>query len=186
MPESLESAALENTVLERVLEFDGKTTASLEAACRAAGRDFNGFAQLFDLAASKDTRLQIAATWAIRKLLELGAEMTAAQCGTFVETAASIGTASTQTAWEARLHIVQSVQFIGNQELDARKLAEIVTPWHAAERPFLRAWSLDALCRLAQRDPSQKDSAAALLAKADDDPAASVRARARKLRKAMD
>lgn len=178
MPESLESEALENTVLERVLEFDGKATASLEAACTAVGRDFNGFAQLFDLAASKDSRLQIAATWAIRKLLELGAEMTAKYCTTFIETAAQ------QTAWEAQLHIVQSVQFIRNESLDTQKLAAIISPWHKAKRPFLRAWTLDALCHLAQQNPSLKDSAAALLANAEEDPAASVRARARNLKKA--
>lgn len=174
------SKALENAVPERVLEFDGKTTGSLEAACKAAGPDFTGFARLLELAASEDSRLQIAATWAIRKLLELGAEITAEQSATFIETAA------VQIAWEARLHIVQSVQFIRNEDFDTRKLAEIITPWHLAKRPFLRAWTLDALCRLAQRDPSLKDSAAALLAKADDDPAASVRARVRNLRKAMD
>ncbi len=172
------SNALEDAVLERVLEFDGKTTGSLEAACKAVGKDFTAFERLFELADSQDTRLQIAATWALRKLLELGAEMTAEQSAAFIETAAA------QSAWEAQLHIVQSVQFIRNEDLNTRRLAETITPWHAAKRPFLRAWTLDALCHLAQRDTSLKGSAAAMLAKADDDPAASVRARARNLKKA--
>ena len=177
MPESLESAALESAVLERVLEFDGKTTGSLEAACKAVGSDFTGFAKLFDLGASEDTRLQLAATWAIRKLLELGAVMTAAQSAAFIETAA------VQTAWEARLHIVQSVQFIRNEDFDAWRLAEIITPWHLAKRPFLRAWTLDALCHLAQRCPELKGMTSELIKEAERDPAASVRARVRNLQK---
>ncbi|TQV75670.1 hypothetical protein [Denitrobaculum tricleocarpae] len=170
--------ALENAVVERVLEFDGKTTGSLEAACKAVGPDFTGFARLFELAASEDTRLQIAATWALRKLLKLGAEMTAAHCEAFIETATA------QTAWEAQLHIAQSVQFIGSEDLNARRLADIITPWHKAKRPFLRAWTLDALCRLAHRDTGLKETAATLLTKAGEDPTASVRARARNLKKA--
>lgn len=171
------SDALDSAIFDRILEFDGKTTGSLELACKAAGKDFNGFARLFELAASEDTRLQIAATWVLRKLLEMGAEMTAAQCKTFIETAAA------QTAWEAQLHVAQSVQFIRNQDLNARQLAEIIMPWRAAKRPFLRAWTLDALCHLAQRDAELKGMASELVTKAKGDPAASVRARARNLRK---
>lgn len=173
------SDALDSAVFERVLEFDGKTTGSLEAACKAVGKGFTEFERLFELADSQDTRLQIAATWALRKLLELGAEMTADHCATFIETAAA------QSAWEAQLHIVQSLQFIRNEDLNTRRLAETITPWHAAKRPFLRAWTIDAICHLAARDPSLKEAASALLAKGEQDPAASVRARVRNLRKAM-
>ncbi len=174
------SDALDSAVFERVLEFDGKTTGSLEVACKAAGKDFTEFERLLKFAGSEDTRLQIAATWALRKLLELGAEMTVEHCNSFVKIAAA------QTAWEAQLHIVQSVQFIRNQDLNARQLAEIIMPWHAAERPFLRAWTLDAVCHLAQLDAGLKPDARTLLAQSEADPAASVRARARNLRKSMD
>lgn len=174
MPDTLSEA-----VIERVLEFDGKTTGSLEAACKAAGQDFNRFERLFALAASQDTRLQIAATWTLRKLLELGAEMTAAHCAAFVEIAAA------QTAWEAQLHIAQSVQFIRNEDLNAQQLTEIIMPWQESKRPFLRAWTIDALCHLAQQDAALTPLAKSLMAKGETDPGASVRARVRNLRKSM-
>ncbi|WP_282605195.1 hypothetical protein [Pelagibius sp. Alg239-R121] len=171
--------ALSEVVIERVLEFDVKTTGSLEAACRSAGKNFTEFDRLLVLADSEDTRLQTAATWVVRKLLELGAELTSAQLERFVESAAA------QTAWEARLHIAQSIQFIGDEDLEVQKLAKIIQPWCNAKRPFLRAWALDAICRLAQRDPGLKPTASERLARGAEDPAASVRARVRNLRKTL-
>lgn len=169
--------ASDDAVRERVLEFDGKTTGSLEAACRSAGQDFAGFDRLLELAASGDTRLQIGATWAVRKLLELGALLSSGALERFTDTAAA------QTAWEAQLHIAQSLQFLDKAALDRGRLAKTLRPWCDAKRPFLRAWAIDAICRLAQQDPSLKETAMELLATGEHDPAASVRARVRNLRK---
>ncbi len=169
--------ASDDAVLERVLEFDGKTTGSLEAACRSAGKDFASFDRLLDLAEGADTRLQIAATWAIRKLLELGAAMSGEQLKRFP------GTAAAQTAWEAQLHIAQSLQFLDDADPGAQGFAKTILPWCAAKRPFLRAWAIDAYCRLAQHDAELRETALELLAQGEQDPAASVRARMRNLRK---
>ncbi len=172
--------ASDDAILERVLEFDGKTTGSLESACRSAGKDFTGFDQLLELAASADTRMQIGATWAIRKLLELGADMSAEELERFTETAAA------QTAWEAQLHIAQSIQFLESANLNTGALAKTLHPWCDAKRPFLRAWAIDAICQLAQRDPSLNETAMELLTKGEQDAAASVRARVRNLRKEIE
>lgn len=169
--------ASDDAVLERILEFDGKTTGSLESACQSAGKSFADFDRLLELAASDDTRLQIAATWAICKLLELGAAMSAGELERFTETAAA------QSAWEAQLHISQSIQFLESANLNTGVLAKTLHPWCAAKRPFLRAWAIDAICGLAQHDPELKETARELLTKGESDPAASVRARVRNLRK---
>lgn len=176
MADGPDSKSLEDAILERILEFDGKTTGSLEIACQSAGQDFSGFGRLLELAGGKDIRLQIAATWTIRKLLELGAVLTAKDLKRFSKTAAA------QRAWESQLHMAQCIQFLGDGDLDTGTLAQTLQPWCDAERPFLRAWALDGLCRLALRDPDLKPRALELLAKGAEDPAASVRARVRNLR----
>ena len=51
------------------------------------------------------------------------------------------------------------------------------------DRPFLRAWSMDALQKLAQQDAELAQRADTALAAAEHDPAASVRVRARRWRK---
>ena len=70
MPANSDSRARDETVLERVLEFDGKTTGCMETACRSAGKGFSEFDRLLELAVSEDTRLQIAATSRMLRSIE--------------------------------------------------------------------------------------------------------------------
>lgn len=74
--------------------------------------------------------------------------------------------------WEVALHLLQSVQHVAVDippELIARYLKH--------DKPMVRAWALDAYVRLGAPDADRTLAAAA------DDPAASVRARARNLAK---
>ena len=62
-------------------------------------------------------------------------------------------------------------------------LARWLEPLLRHERPFLRAWSLDALAHLAAAHPGHGAAYAAALVRALEDDAASVTARARRLAK---
>ena len=72
--------------------------------------------------------------------------------------------------WETALHLLQSVQHVA-----VEFPPQIVAPYLKHKRPMVRAWALDAYVRLGAEDAAQ------VLQNAHDDPAASVRARARNL-----
>jgi len=85
------------------------------------------------------------------------------------------------TDWAAVLHLCQSVQYLTVSEENALALAQWLALMLAHQRPFVRAWALDAMGRLAAQDRRFEEQFAEALGAAQQDPAASVRARARNL-----
>lgn len=116
------------------------------------------------------------ASWLIKSALEKGAQFSPDQV------AALLTKAPLLTRWAAQLHLLQCVQHLTIPATHAPRLAALVRPSLMHERPFVRAWALDALSHLARQHPSFSEDFAAALCDAYDDPAASVRARARNLR----
>lgn len=85
--------------------------------------------------------------------------------------------------WEARLHLAQSIQWLEPSEVQAVAAAQILGRWFEADSKFLRAWACDGLWHLGLRHPCLKEEAKRIAVLAEADPAASVRARARNLRR---
>ncbi len=156
--------------------YDGKTTDIL-AEIRARFGDRPTFlSELVRLAAHEDAAISDGATWLIKASLDDGTRLTSS------DTEALLNHLDKITSWQAQLHICQSAR-----HLDVpTRLANSCADWFAAlltrDRPFLRAWSMDALQELAQRNAELADRAETALAAAEQDTAASVRARTRRWR----
>ena len=88
----------------------------------------------------------------------------------------------TVTAWEAQLHLCQIARHLTVSAKDAGRFATWLEGLLAHKRPFLRAWSLDALCRMALQHERYRTRALQALDAASRDSAASVAARVRRLR----
>ncbi|MAK61138.1 MAG: hypothetical protein CMK09_09195 [Ponticaulis sp.] len=85
------------------------------------------------------------------------------------------------TDWGAALHLLQAFDHYPGGSTDPAQLARFFDTYLGHKRPFLRAWAVNALCRLAIYHTAFKPAAQAAHADALKDPAASVRARARKI-----
>ena len=164
---------------DRLAAFDRKSPSVLTEAAAAHGSDKDYFDGLVDLSADENDAVSSGATWLIKHHAEKGEALTPDQC---VRLSGQLGRL---TAWDAQLHICQSARHLPYPDKTADRLLAFARPLLANQRPFLRAWSLDLLCHLAERDPAIGAEAEAALAHAEKDPSASVRARARNLRKAQ-
>ena len=119
----------------------------------------------------------IAVTWLLKHALEQGEPLSVPL------TTRLIAALRDDWAWEAELHVCQSVRYMKIDPSQARTLAHWLRKRLAHERAFVRAWSLDALCARAESNHRYRRSADEALDDAETDPAASVRARVRNLRK---
>lgn len=158
-----------------IAEFDGKSpTVLTEAAVRFRSRP--GYhSWLPDLARDPSEAVSSGATWLIKHELEEGWRPTE-------EWVLSLaGALSGVRVWNASLHICQSVRRLPLPPGSRPAFHAWIVPLLKHQRPFLRAWALDALCCLAQADGAYGPDARAALQQSLDDQAASVQARARAL-----
>ncbi len=156
-------------------EFDGRATTLLSEAAAAHSHRSGYMSALVALCGSRDENVAGGATWLIKDHLENGGALTAAQITNLVASGAECA------GWAAKLHLCQSAQYLTFSEADARTFAAFARSLLDHKRPFLRAWSLDALCHLAAQHDAFRAVAGAALKKAAKDPAASVKARARNI-----
>lgn len=154
--------------------FDGKAVSVLsEARVRfGAQPDFQN--TLVHLAVSDAPRMSEGATWLIKDILSTGGCLSAGEVNVL------FGSISKVTAWQAQLHICQSFEYLEVPTAHDGAVLAWLQPLLCAKRPFLRAWSMNALQHLSQRSVRFEGPAQTALHQAADDDAASVRARARK------
>lgn len=169
--------AIPDELRRRIAAFDHKSFSMLTEAAAAFGRARTYPGALVDLAADFDGAVSAGATWLIKHHAEAGEPLSPAQCRRL---AARLGKI---TSWDARLHICQSARLLPYPLEAMSVLYAWALPLLEHDRPFVRAWALDLICHLAERDGAYAPSAASALARLARDPAASVRARARNLAK---
>lgn len=166
------------TELERRLqEFDGVAVSILSEARSACRNDPDFHFELIRLCRDPREHIANGATWIVKAESDDGVHFEPEVLNPL------ISSLDTLPDWQARLHICQSVDAF----VLSRKQAETFFGWAASladhDRPFLRAWSVHAMVNLSLRFDRLLDGAEAALCAAERDTAASVRARARKLRK---
>ena len=164
------------TLKSRLLGFDGRALTVLgeiEADC--AGED--GYLDLLlSLGGEPEGAVSNGATWLLKSWLEKGNELSPD------EVAALCSQISSLDDWMAQLHICQSIGHMTIGAGDAASLVSWLTPLLTHERPFLRAWALDALCCVAVDHSEYLEAARAAHQAAAGDAAASVRARSRNIK----
>jgi hypothetical protein len=168
---ALSAAAL----LTRLQAFDGRAVSILGEV----EADYRGEAEYRDaliaLAAHDQAQVSSGATWLIKAALERGEALSAAQSEALWDEIPAI------RYWQAQLHICQSAAYLTFSADGAATMDRWLTPLLHHHRPFLRAWSVDALCRIAAQHPEYGHAARDAARAAAKDSAASVRARVRQL-----
>ncbi len=165
------------TLEDALASFDGKATTILTEIRAAFGDSRSFVSDLVRLAAHDEAHVRDGATWLIKALLDDGIRLTPSQTDDL------IGRLSDAPSWQSQLHLSQSIRHLEIPEHLAEGCADWLTPLLHNDRPFLRAWSMDALQHLVRSDPNLAGRAETALSVAEQDPAASVRARARACRK---
>lgn len=154
-----------------LLRYDGKDTSTLSSLNRDL-RDLPDFVdRLAALADDPIGTVAAGATWLMRAELADGARLSASG------TAELVGRLDAVTDWQARLHICQSIPNLDLPDEAREACASWLRSQLDSPRPFLRAWAGDALCNLLGPGPETSD----VLDRLAGDPAASVRARARRI-----
>ena len=157
--------------------FDGSAISLLSEARTACRGSACFFDDLMAHCLDPEPSISNGATWILKAELEDGASLTPAMTQTL------IGSLERLRAWQAMLHVCQLVDYL---ELTAEQAGRMIA-WARSladhSRPFLRAWSVHVRVVLGRKFKAYQRDADAALALAENDKAASVRARARQLRK---
>jgi hypothetical protein len=89
------------------------------------------------------------------------------------------------TSWEAQLNLLQIIDHLKIPKGSVRSLHRYLCTAVEADNKFVRAWAYNAMHVLALQYPDYATEAEQLLVEAEEDPAASVRARIRQIKKKM-
>ncbi len=169
-----------DALAQALFDFDGKRTAPLEQFAAAHSADADLIAELCDFAASDDPNLQTAATWLLKRFGVGDAQLSSRQTETLLRLLVD------ESGWLPRIHILQMMDTLVLPAEMAAPLMNALAAQARGDNTFIRAWSVHGAVALAEQAPAYRASALDLLAAAERDEAASVRARVRKLRKAYD
>ncbi len=157
--------------------YDGKAVTILSEAQAKYGKEPAFISEVIKLASSPKTNVSEGATWLIKSNIESGTRLSARQTRNLFKGVEHI------TSWQAQLHVCQIFDYLDVPKDQATTVADWLTPLLQHQRPFLRAWSMNAFQHLAAQHKTFRVQADAALIDAENDKAASVRARARNIRK---
>ena len=168
--------------LKEVLShFDNRSTQSLEAWLdelpEARGLTEEVAQELLELTAIEPDRFAAAATWMLKALLERGLVLERKQVARLARTLDAL-----TDPWAA-LHVCQSMRFFLVPARNASQFARFLERCASSDQKFLRAWSVDGYWRLSQAHERLLPRALELLEQGANDPAASVKARVRNIRR---
>ena len=127
------------------------------------------------IAGAREPDSDVVATWLLRAYLERGADLDRSRVAALLRSLPRL------QHDDAKLHLCQSVALLDVPTRSAEPLARFLRPCAEGEAKFLRAWAVDAFVRLARQHSRYADEAGRWLERARRDPAASVRARARRI-----
>ena len=174
------SAERADALTRALLEFDGRSTGSLERFAAACPVDASLIADLCDFAASHDSHAPAAATWLLKRFGVTGARLSPGQTETLLRLLLR------ETSWLSRLHVLQMMDRLVLPARLAESLLDALAAQARGANAFIRAWSLHGAAALADQHPACRDRVLDLLAAAEADEAPSVRARLRRTRAAFD
>ena len=164
-----------------LLAFDGRHTDVLESIAGSIEPTPEVIGELCDLAATDNPRLQVAATWILKHFRDNGTAFGQSEVEQILDLLGHVGD------WEARLHLLQLLPGAPVPQHRERKLYNVLTGndyLHGSPK-FVRAWTYNALAELADRNAALRPGVGTMLASAEQDEAASIRARIRNIRKQM-
>ena len=129
------------------------------------------------IACLREPATQKGAGWLLKRHLEAGADVSAAQRRRIFALLPDLG------HWESRLHLLQSLPRLPIAASDVPGVEDFVRDCLTSEKVFVRAWAYNGMYELARRFPRYREEAEAFFELAMRDEPASVKARIRNLRK---
>ncbi len=163
------------TLSEEIASWDGKSAAALQSTYERHCAE-EGFVATI-LGHFADVELQRAATWLLKKHLESGNSLTAA------DGRAVFDMLSVQGHWECKLHVLQCLPYLEIPESESASLERFLDACLESDNKFVRAWAYNGFSELSLRFPRYRERVDGLLARAATSEAASVRARIRNILK---
>lgn len=166
--------------LKRLLQdFDGVAVSTL-SEIRTRHRDAPGFLENFiGLCADPNPNVSSGATWILKAEADDGVTFKSKQIDPLLTSLTEIPN------WQGKLHVLQAVGAFELEKKQARILFDWATSIAEHERPFVRAWSINARVVIGMQFKDLLDEALIGLSVAENDPSASVRARSRNIRKGL-
>ena len=159
--------------------FDGKHTDALERVLSSHRPTHSFIGSLITLAAVKEETIQTGATWLLKRLAENQVHFTQR---TLI---ALFGSLQGLTHWLSKLHICQMLQYVDIPKDSTDNIVWFLERNLMDENKFLRAWSYNGFYELAKQNENYLAVAIDQLERGETDSAASVRARIRNIRKAV-
>ena len=163
------------TLLEEIASWDGKSAAALRSTYDHHGAQEDFIATVLECLADVD--LQRAATWLLKRRLEEGNSLSAADCRAVCRGLPA------KAHWESRLHLLQCIPYLAISEDDRAGLERFLDTCLASDNKFVRAWTYNGFHELSLRFPRYRERVDRMLDRASETEAASVRARIRNIRK---
>lgn len=160
--------------------FDGKHVDTLQSLADRLDSTAANVRQLLAIAASDEVKLQTAATWVLKRLQENGGSYTAAQTKKLLDL---LGQAA---HWEVKLHLLQMLPQLTIPASHKDTLFYNLSRLLEHDNKFVRAWAYNGLAKLATQHSAYRSEVAEWLNSAQQDEAASVKARIRNVLKTID
>ncbi len=166
-------------IIAALRQFDGKHTEPLVPLADDFISSNCNFDELLAIAEHDDVKLQVAATWVLRRCCDNGVSFDEQTTKALIELLSRV------SHWEARLHLLQILPSLTIHSGKVSKLWKILVELTGDSNNFVRAWSYNLLAEIGNQYPKRQKEVLGLLETADQDKAASVRARIRQIRKRL-
>ena len=161
-----------------IRRLGGRHLASLEPICakRPTKVLINNLVLLMT---DDDPKIQVASTWLLKRLAEQKRSFSDYQLIAMFDSLATL------TQWEAQLHICQILHHVKIPKECAARVAWFLDRSVSESNKFLRAWAYSGFYELAKQHSEYRDYAREQIDRGEADKSAAVKARIRKIQKAM-
>lgn len=164
-------------ILASLRTFDGKHTDILEQLNATLPRNDNSLEELLAIATHDNVQLQVGSTWILKRWHDEGEPIIETRIPTFVEVLIHA------EYWEVRLHMLQILATISIPPNIAAALKKTLRKLLTEDNKFVRGWAYSVFASIGDQDSSCRKQILSLLNEAENDEAASVKARVRQIRK---
>lgn len=159
--------------------FDGKHSEPLVSVADDIISSGGRFDELLAIAEQDDVKLQVAATWVLKRCCGNGISFGPQTTNGLIELLSRV------SHWEAQLHLLQIIPSLTIPPDKISKLWRTLIELTDDPNNFVRAWSYNLLAEIGNQQSRRRKKVLELLESAEQDKAASVRARIRQIRKRL-
>lgn len=164
-------------ILAEIAAFDGKHTDVLETLGARLVPEPPIIQELCEIAQRDEAKFQAAATWLLKRFQEGRASFSSTHVVDILNLFNHV------TYWEARLHLLQMLPEFTIPATQKELLHRVLLDGLNDTNKFVRAWSYQGLASLAEQYDEFRAEVIGLLEVAQQEEAASVKARIRNIRK---